>query len=206
MRITKIETTSKWKENLKHDFIIQDSDTLLVTLPGYGYESVAPLLYYTTNLAIEEGFDVLCIEYGYMKKQIDIQIGKELDILVKETKEAIDKALEHNHKNLILVGKSLGTFIINQLKQHYNNKKITYIYLTTVNASVPSICNNDTLMVFGTEDKHLSQDMVNCIKERNDLEVLELKGADHSLEFESTNRSIEAHLEVIKRCKEFLSC
>lgn len=62
MIFTEIETTSKWKEDLKHVYIVQDSETLLGTLPGYAYESIAPLLYYAGNQAMDDGCDVLCIE------------------------------------------------------------------------------------------------------------------------------------------------
>ncbi|MTI70533.1 MAG: hypothetical protein FH751_09815 [Firmicutes bacterium] len=49
MKFIEIETTSKWKEKLKHVYIVQESQTLLVTLPGYAYESVAPLFYYVAT-------------------------------------------------------------------------------------------------------------------------------------------------------------
>ena len=38
MKFTKIITNSKWKQNLKHEYIVQDSDTLLVILAGNAYE------------------------------------------------------------------------------------------------------------------------------------------------------------------------
>ncbi|KPU26361.1 hypothetical protein TR13x_10485 [Caloranaerobacter sp. TR13] len=100
---------------------------------------------------MEEGCDVLCIEYGYQKKQVDIDKSKELGNLVKETKEAIDKSLENKYKNVILVGKSLGTFIMNELREEYPEKKTSYIYLTPVDRSVPKECSNDTLIIFGSD-------------------------------------------------------
>lgn len=156
MNFTKIETTSKWKNNLKHVYIVQNSQTLLVTLPGYAYESVAPLLYYAGNVAMEEGCDVLCIEYGYQKKQVDIDVKKELGDLIKETKEAIDKSLQNKYKNIIFIGKSLGTFIMNELREEYPEKNTSYIYLTPVDRSIPKKCSNDTLVVFGSRDSQLS--------------------------------------------------
>lgn len=139
-----------------------------------------------------------------MKKQVDIEVEREIDCLVKETKDAIDKALENEYKNIILVGKSLGTFLMNDLRKEYLNKNISFIYLTPVDASVPEQCNNDTLIVFGSGDRQLSVEKAKEIKKRNDIEFLEVKDADHSLEYESTSESIKAHLYIIERCSKFI--
>ena len=73
---------------------------------------------------MKEGCDILCIEYGYSKKQVDIEVQKELASLIKETNESIDKALIKEYKNMIFVGKSLGTFLMNELTNKYSEKKI----------------------------------------------------------------------------------
>ncbi|MTI70534.1 MAG: hypothetical protein FH751_09820 [Firmicutes bacterium] len=145
---------------------------------------------------MEDGCYVLSIEYGYLKKQIDIKIEKEIGFLIKETKDAIDKALENDYKNIILVGKSLGTFLMNQLRKEYSNEKISFIYLTPVDVSVPEHCNNDTLIVFGSGDRQLSKEKAKEIKRRKDIEALEVEDADHSLEYESTSESIKVHLRL----------
>jgi len=204
MDFNKVETISKWKEALKHDYIVQNSETLLVILPGYAYESVAPLLYYAGSVGMEEGCDLLCIEYGYQKKQVDIDIFKELSTLVEETKKAIDKALKSNYKKIIFVGKSLGTFIMNELRKEYSEKNTSYIYLTPTDRSIPKNCCSNVLIVFGSGDNKLSKELVIEIKKRNDIEVIEIKDANHSLEFKSTIKSINELSVVVKRCKEFI--
>lgn len=205
MEFTKIITNSKWKENLIHEYIVQGSDTLVVTLPGYAYDSLAPLLYYTGNATFENGCDLLCIEYGYRKKQVDISLEDELKILAEETKEAIDKALDNGYKGLILVGKSLGTFIMNEIRDSFKQVDTFCIYMTPTDKSIPKTFNQNSLVIYGTGDKSLSKENMELIKSRNDLEYMEVPDADHSLEYDDTARTIETHLEIIKRCGEFIN-
>ena len=42
----------------------QDSDTCVVLLPGFGYSFERPLLQAARKLALQAGFDVLCLSFG----------------------------------------------------------------------------------------------------------------------------------------------
>lgn len=56
---------SYWGVNLENEVISNKSDTLAVILPGIGYTADRPLLDYSKKLALELGYDVLQIEYGF---------------------------------------------------------------------------------------------------------------------------------------------
>ena len=68
-------------------------------------------MYYSQQIALELGLDVLCVDCGFETSHKDFDIDTELDIVVSESTQVLRKCLEKNYKKVIFVGKSLGTII-----------------------------------------------------------------------------------------------
>ncbi len=87
-----IEVESYWEIMIKNEYIMQDSETLVVLLPGNRYTHMAPILYYSYNIALQLGFDVLAIDYGFQKTEKDF-LYEQKNHVISESKEAMMKAL-----------------------------------------------------------------------------------------------------------------
>lgn len=57
-------------EPVPNTFVQQDgaTDRLAILLPGLGYSCAMPLFYYTERFLLDDGFDVLHVEYAYNRR------------------------------------------------------------------------------------------------------------------------------------------
>ena len=76
---------SYWGMNLKPLVIGKGSDTLAVILPGIGYTLDRVTLEYSSNLALQLGFDVLKIEYGFQVGRGEFHPDVEFNIIAEES-------------------------------------------------------------------------------------------------------------------------
>jgi len=88
---------------------------LAIVLPGYGYSTQMPLLYYATRILLELGADVLSVDYAYNKIPEYKQAAEDEKMrwLMADVTAACQMGLVQGDYNAItLVGKSLGTVAI----------------------------------------------------------------------------------------------
>ena len=123
---------------LESRVIDQNSNVLAVLLPGMGYTLDRSLMDYSKNLAVEKGYDVLPIEYGFqaVRKKIDKDNMKDVEVAINESYELLKLSLEIRYEKVIFIGKSLGTVVQRMLeekirKENYNGEIIN-IYLTPI--------------------------------------------------------------------------
>ena len=89
---------SYWGVELSPRFIDAGSKKLCIILPGIGYCLDRSYLDYSKQLAKEIGYDVLEIEYGYQINRSEFNIEKEFSIMVSESLEVIDNAIEKEYE------------------------------------------------------------------------------------------------------------
>jgi pimeloyl-ACP methyl ester carboxylesterase len=87
-----------------------------VVLPGRGYTTRMPLLYYATALLLDRGADVLCVDWAFEE-------GAPLDAVQGHAVAAATAAVAEarrarEYERLTLVGKSLGTLATAHLLTH----------------------------------------------------------------------------------------
>ena len=111
---------SYWGVELSPRFIDAGSKKLCIILPGIGYCLDRSYLDYSKQLAKEIGYDVLEIEYGYQINRSEFNIEKEFSIMVSESLEVIDNAIEKEYEEILIIGKSIGTSV-----QSFLNKDLS---------------------------------------------------------------------------------
>lgn len=197
---------SYWGMNLKPLVIGKGSNTLAVILPGIGYTLDRVTLEYSSELSLELGFDVLKIEYGFQVERREFHPDVEFNIIAEESFRLLKNTLVNKYKNIIFIGKSIGTCVQNVLNKNVKGYNITNIYLSPINKTVQMGIEENSLVITGSNDPLLSKENLEVIEEVNGTKLINIDGANHALNIEGDAiKSLEIQLNIINCMKEYLS-
>ncbi|BFK81156.1 alpha/beta hydrolase [Clostridium baratii] len=196
---------SHWGVELIPTLIKQGSDTLAVILPGIGYTIDRVTLEYSSELALKLGFDLLKVEYGFQVARKEFNVEKEFDIIVEETLEIVENALSENYKNIVIIGKSIGTCVQNLLNDRIEGYNIENIYISPINKTVEMGIKENSLVITGTKDPLLSKENLEKIKDISGSDLVTIKDGNHALNIEKDPiKSLRSQTEVIEFMEGFL--
>lgn len=212
-----ISTSSDPKSSIPNTFLRQDADTdhLTLILPGLNYTCDMPLLYYSSQIMLEAGADVVQVKYDYTRTQAK-QTSSLTERFSQMKADVIQMALvalqQRKYKHLTLIGKSLGTLAIpNLLKADLPLRPQSCVYLTPIlNELVPlrdliQTCRRN-LFVIGTSDRYFDPDLINQLISPQADNFMIIDGVNHSLEYSDDSfLSLEVLDKVIRRMKIFLT-
>ena len=200
--------------NIENEFQNNKSDYLGIIFSGLGYSYKNPLLYYTRNILLESKLDYFGIEFGYSKNRNFLGLSRELrsQFFYNDNGIIINKIseLSNNYKRIILIGKSLGTSTVRQcIKYESIRSKSAIILLTPSNEWEPFIdeiktIDNRVLVIGSLADKLYTVKNLSDIYRKKNIDLYELKTADHSLEVNDTLEDIEELKVIIKKIKKFI--
>ncbi|MGL4611454.1 MAG: hypothetical protein ACRCYY_17540 [Trueperaceae bacterium] len=91
----------------------QGSSHLCILFPGLGYSAHMPLLYYSTNVFLVKGADVLQLHYDY-KTEAFQSLSQEAQYrhITHDAQIAYQTVMkQHAYQKVTLLGKSLGTLV-----------------------------------------------------------------------------------------------
>lgn len=119
-RRTTLEDLTTAPHPLAHAFLRADggSDTLAVLFPGFGYRVTAPLLHYAEQALLWRGADVLRLDLAYDEDPTFPAHDPEARRarIRSDAERALGAALAAgDHRNVVLIGKSLGTLALADL-------------------------------------------------------------------------------------------
>lgn len=204
-------------EPVPHTFYQQEEESRHVAflLPGMGYTSHMPLLYYPARIMLALGADVLGLEYDYNRQEDFMALSGEerKHWLISDVTNACHTVLRgRTYQEITLIGKSLGTRAMGDLlttDDHLTEARA--IWLTPVLRSERLYTQikewgKRSLIVIGTADPHYNQARLDEIQRSTKGETLVIEGADHSLEIGGdVLRSLEAMEKVIRSIQSFLT-
>ena len=208
---------SDFSNNVPNTFFRQENnaDHLALILPGLNYSCDMPLLYYSTQIMLEAGTDVLQVKYDYTKTRsggsastLKERFG---DLQTDVTQIAHVALAQRDYKYLTVIGKSLGTLAIPHLLQaDLPLRPQSCVYLTPIlNELVPKrdliqTCPRN-LFVIGTSDRYFDPELISQLISPNADNFMIIDGVNHSLEFQGdTSHSLEVLDEVVRRMQNFL--
>lgn len=209
MKSFNIEKQSMWKCRTNNKLICNESETLVILLPGLGYTLDKAILDYSKQLVLDLNYDCLGIEYGFQVSRETFNRHDEEDIreLFLESLDVVFSALEFRtgkYKNIVIIGKSLGTVLQNKIGEEIKkvyNIEVKNIYLTPINETFKDNINKESLIITGTKDALISSDNLEKIKEEK-FNVLGIEDAGHSLCIKGnvleSIRALELIIKVIK--------
>jgi esterase/lipase len=199
--VQSIEIPSYTGVTISNTLAGEGNSRLVVMLPGLGYTVDAPLMHYLRNIAWHNNFDVLSVKYGFQVAQTRYEAQYQATI-TQESRQAIEQALAKGYKELILVGKSLGTPMAAVLANHFS-QTTKLLLLTPIRDSHTIAPNISTLAIIGTSDPRYEEGLA------LDTDMLRWKvyeGLNHSLEISGDIlASISIMRDMMETCENFLN-
>ena len=186
----------------------EETNNLVIILPGAGYTTQAPLLHYTTGLFFTKGFDVLHMNYTFSKQELTALNERNF---ASDVQFAIDNAIkDKKYSNYYVVAKSIGTKALIYLLDHPRLKDAKVVWLTPIlqnddvfNAMVNS--NHKGLCFFVEKDSFCYiVDRFEKLKDNPNLILKVVDGGNHNLDLDDQPiKSIEILKSVISDMNEF---
>lgn len=160
-----------------------------IILPGYRYPVEMPPLHYAGRVLLNQGADLLRVEYAYYRTDFQQQSESEQDQwITSDVLAACEAGLaQHPYERITLVGKSLGTIAMGHLLADRRFQEAACVWLTPI-LTVEWLCSRieqlhpRSLFVIGTADQFYKPDILNRLQHATHGQVVILEGVDHSLE------------------------
>jgi alpha/beta superfamily hydrolase len=180
-----------------------------LVLPGSGYTCHKPILYYLSRVLVEDGFDVLNLQYDYRElNESDFEhIGLQ-DVLV--ALEVLKS--QGNYTELVIAGKSLGTMVMALLMKHahWPMKEVTkkLVWLTPIWGderwfSQMLSVDIQSLHVIGKGDPQFSSEHQNKLQKNKKTQFHVVSGADHSMEIGNLAEDLKILHDLIEAARAF---
>jgi hypothetical protein len=201
--IQNIEIPSYAGVTIRNQLFQQEGNKrLIVLLPGRGYAVTAPLLHYCLHIGMDNGFDVLRVEYGFQIAQTDLP-SENIPDIQQESVLAVRKALKTGrYDELVVVGKSLGTPIAAMIANEHSPNIPTKCVLLTPIQRCHELVTVPTLAVIGTDDAAYAPDLA------VGTQLVQWKvydGLNHSLEKTGDLAASLAILpDIVQSCADFI--
>lgn len=207
-------TTTGYKDmTIPYGFISKTENPkgLAIILPGIGYTVRSPLLHFATGAFLNNGYDVLHINYQYHTDQYDHFTLEELKhALIADVMTVLNETLRDDRfQSYYLVGKSFGSLAMGEALQFDPLRNAKTVWLTpnlkeeiVVDAMIN--CRNEGLCIIGDKDPFYSKLIIDRLHTNQNMKFYIPQGANHALEIDGqTFESIDLVKDVIKKIAEF---
>lgn len=183
-----------------------------IVLPGYRYSADMPPMHYAGRALLEQGADLLSVDYAYYRTDFMKQPKSEQDRWMSSDILAVCDAVlsQCSYETFTLVGKSLGTVAMGHLLADRRFQQAACIWLTPL-LTVAQLCSQietarpRSLFVIGTADHYYKPDMLKQLENITNGRALVLEGVDHSLEIQGDiPGSLRALNQITQVVQEFL--
>ena len=215
MELSSLDIVGHKKQQVANTFIAQPQPTthLAVILPGYRYPVEMPPLYYAARILLEQGADVLRVEYAYYRTNFLQQSENEQDQWISNDVFAACEAglSQRSYEKITLVGKSLGTIAMGHLLSDPRFQQAACVWVTpllTVEWLRSRIeqTHPRSLFIIGTADRFYKPELLNHLKTVTQGQTCILEGAEHGLEIPGDiPGSLAALHQIVLAMQKFLS-
>ena len=88
------------------------------------YPCDKPILHFAGTSALQSGFDLMILEYGYQAARTDLDVN-ELQRVIEDSHESVQRIIS-KYKQVVFISKSIGTIVAGEV--HGNSKFQSNIY------------------------------------------------------------------------------
>lgn len=213
-KISSLEIQGYLDWQVENKFFRQEqlSEALAIILPGRGYTCDMPVLYYTTELFLQQHkVDVLQLWVDYSTPDFQAALAEEQGEWLRRDAQALieEGQNQRNYSQLFIVGKSLGTITMAELIIQNvlpgGTKTIWLTPLLLIARVVEAIksLGDPALVIGGSGDRAYDPEIRAQIQELSHVTTITIEGSDHSLEIPgdlpSSIRSLEDVLRAINQ-------
>jgi hypothetical protein len=165
------------------------ADSLAIIFPGLKYTCDMPLLYYTTQLLLDQGRDIIQLWSDYRAPEFkELSQAEQTQSTLEYSSGLVAVGKDARwYKRFILVGKSMGTLTMTLLLTKFPEFRTeTSIWLTPlvnlppIQQAIDSISGR-AFVAGGDADPTFDQENISLYKSNPNISVTVLRNADHSL-------------------------
>jgi hypothetical protein len=184
-----------------------------VILPGYRYPAEMPPLHYASRVLLDQGADMLHVDYAYYRTDFNRQPEDVQDKWISSDVFAACTAglAQRSYEKITLIGKSLGTIAIGHLLADARFQRASCIWMTPI-LSVGWLCQRieevrpQSLFIIGTADQFYQPDVLNRLEQVTNGHSIVLDGVNHGLEVPGDiPKSLGALSQIVQALQEFTS-
>jgi pimeloyl-ACP methyl ester carboxylesterase len=214
VNLSSLDVAGYKNQPVPNTFIAQPNraNHLGVILPGYHYSPDMPPLHYAGRLLLDQGADVLQIEYAYYRTDFSKQPESEQDNwLSSDVFAACNAGLaQRAYEKITLVGKSLGTIAMGHLLADPRFPTAACVWLTPLltvewlRARIEQI-HPRSFFVIGTADPFYKPEILSHLEQVTNGSSLVIEGANHALEIPGDiSKSLTMLNQIVQAVDEFL--
>jgi len=188
----KIKPRKEQYDDIPYNYFDNKNDKVCFMFSGTGYTYEKPLLYYSTELMLELGYDVVQVCYTFDSQQFE-QEPEAISAMVYNAANPIVEYIlsTKSYAEAVYIGKSLGTLPITDFyMQQMSSVPSRYMLLTpllSLDHVMENLLGKQAFLAIGTADPHYSKDRLGSL---SSLELTIVENADHSLEIK--NHTVES--------------
>lgn len=208
MKKRRKETTA----GIQYTHFDNDARKLCVLLSGTNYLYDKPLMYYANMAMLQQGYDVVQVNYTYEDAFFEQPITLIATQILKDVKSVIvDVCQRVAYDDILFVGKSLGTL---PMSFHFSQKQETYPKLIMLTPLLQQeevytkllAIENELLLIIGDADPHYDQQKVATLNEKDNVSVLVISDANHSLDVvpNDMEKSLASLTKTMQRIRAFI--
>ena len=215
MELRSLDVVGYQNQPVHTTFIASPNPTghLGIILPGYRYPVEMPPLHYAGRVLLEQGADVLRVEYAYNRTDFIKQPESEQDEWISSDVFAACEAglSQRSYEKMTLAGKSLGTIAMGHLLADERFQKAACIWFTpilTVEWLLSRIeqTHPRSLFIIGTEDQFYKPDILKHLEKVTAGNSLVIEGVGHSLEIpDDIPKSLMVLNQMVQGLREFFN-
>ena len=214
MKLSSLDVIGYKNQQVPNTFITQPDPTehLGIVLPGYRHSVDMPDLHYAGRILLDQGADLLRVEYVYYQTDFISQAENVQDEwLSSDVFTACNAALSYRpYKSITLVGKSLGTIAMGHLLADHRFQQAKCVWSTPI-LTIEWLCSRieqvhpHSLFIIGTADNFYKPDVLEHLKKVTNGRSVVIEGAHHGLEIsDSIPKSLTALSQIVQALQEFL--
>lgn len=191
----------------------QPTNHLGIILPGYRYPAEMPPLHYASSVLLNQGADVLQVEYAYYRTNFMKQPESEQDQWISADVFAACEAglSRRSYERITLIGKSLGTIAMGHLLSDVRFQKTSCVWMTPI-LSAEWLCSRieqvrtRSLFIIGTADQFYRPDVLSHLEQVTHGRSVVLDGVIHSLEVPGDiPKSLDTLKQIVQAVQEFVN-
>ena len=182
-----------------------DSKYLAVIFPGIGYHKDKPLLYYASKLLLQQGYDLMFVDYPEMPKNIKGDAAKmqeAAELAYAKAEEMLSWIDYSKYQKKVFVGKSIGTVVMSKyIQEHHLSPK--QIWYTPVEATFEFPADK-VIAFLGEADPWSDVEMLKQKAADANMPLYLYPNCNHSLETDDVDKNLEIIRDVMQKTAEFV--
>lgn len=159
---------------------------IAVIFPGVGYTKDRPLLYYAGKLAVQNGYELIHIDFSgisWSKEKLKDRdfLEETMRVCLDKTKRALEELGDLSGDDVLFISKSIGTVVATAYakKMPVNARQICFSPLEMIEKYVD---DKGAVLFCADADPYAGYDELRRIAADKKLVIHTIKGGNHSLE------------------------